>query len=157
MIPLPDGLPDSISGDCLAEAPGYCGLDLLIQSLKEELKILMLLSADCGISGFPFYHFFHTASHGILVNVLLLILFLAAWDGHVDGLQGCQECLDGLWACCCYHCETQGKSWKSLLPEVQSKVRASHGQSVFQRVSGACRRDEGMLCMSAQPNLLCLF
>lgn len=58
----------------------------------------MFLSADCGINGFSFYHLFYTASHGILVNVLLLILFLTAWDGCVDGLQGCQESLDGLWA-----------------------------------------------------------
>lgn len=50
------------------------------------------------MNGFPFYHLFYTASHGILVNVLLLIFFLTAWDGYVDGLQGCQECLDGLWA-----------------------------------------------------------
>lgn len=48
------------------------------------------------MSGFPFYHLFYTASHGILVNIL--IIFLTEWKGGVDGLQGCQECLDGLWA-----------------------------------------------------------
>lgn len=55
----------------------------------------MLLSADCGVSGFPFYHLFYTASHGILVKVLLLILLLTAWDGRVYGLQGCGSAWTG--------------------------------------------------------------
>jgi len=43
LIPLPDGLPDSTSGKCLAGAAGHCDLDLLMQSLKEELRVLTIL------------------------------------------------------------------------------------------------------------------
>lgn len=46
---------------------------------------------------------------------------------------------------------------KSLLPEVQGKVRASHGQRVFQRVSGACRRDRNALHVSPAKPALPLF
>lgn len=120
----------------------------------------MFLSADCGISKFPFYHLFYTASHGILVNVLLLILFLtagmgvwmvcraarSAWIGF--GLLE-RDLLWSSWLVPDISVKPKGRagstsrapdSMKSLLPEVQRKVRASHGQSVFQRVSGACRK-----------------